>query len=85
MNAGILPYLTLNIAVALTSFHRLPNPKSVTVRQSNRQTNKSEGDCAVFVQEQPLDGDVDSPFELSTENRDARDFGEEFDFQKCQL
>ncbi len=85
MNAGILPYLTLNIAVALTSFHRLPNPKSVTVKQSNRQTNKSEGDCAVFVQEQPLDEDVDSPFELSTENRDARDFGEEFDFPEMPI
>ncbi|XP_043118150.1 uncharacterized protein crybg1a isoform X2 [Puntigrus tetrazona] len=54
----------------------LPNPKSVTVKQSNRQINESEGDCAVFLQEQPLDENVDSPFELSTENRDAIDFGE---------
>ncbi len=84
MNAWILPYLSLNIAVAFTSFHRLPNPKSVNVKQSNRQTNESEGDCAVFVQE-PLDEDVDSPFELSTENRDATDFGEEFDIPEMPI
>ncbi|XP_042630014.1 titin homolog isoform X2 [Cyprinus carpio] len=54
----------------------LPNPKSVNVKQSKQQTNESVGDYAVFVQE--LDVDVDSPFELSTENRDATDVGEEF-------
>ncbi|XDV43240.1 hypothetical protein PO909_011752 [Leuciscus waleckii] len=54
----------------------LPNPKSVNVNQSNQQTNESVEDCAVFIQEQPLDEDVESPFELSTENRDATDFPE---------
>ncbi|XP_058604661.1 beta/gamma crystallin domain-containing protein 1 isoform X2 [Onychostoma macrolepis] len=63
----------------------LPNPKSVNVKQSNRQTNESVGDCAVFAQEQPLDEDVDSPFELSTENRDATNFGEEFDFSEMPI
>uniref|UniRef100_A0A673L6V8 Absent in melanoma 1 protein-like n=1 Tax=Sinocyclocheilus rhinocerous TaxID=307959 RepID=A0A673L6V8_9TELE len=64
----------------------LPNPKSVNVKQSNRQINESVGDVgAVFVQEQPLDEDVDSPFELSTENRDATDFGEEFDFPEMPI
>ncbi|KAK7153015.1 hypothetical protein R3I93_011053 [Phoxinus phoxinus] len=54
----------------------LPNPKSVNVKQSNLQTNESVEDCAVFIQEQPLNEDVESPFELSTENRDATDFPE---------
>ncbi|XP_059376355.1 beta/gamma crystallin domain-containing protein 1-like isoform X1 [Carassius carassius] len=58
----------------------LPNPKSVNVKQPNRQTNESVGDCAVFVQEQPLDEDVDRPSEHSSENKDATDFGEELDF-----
>jgi len=58
------------------SFHRLPNPKSENVKQSNQQTNESVEDCAVFIQEQPLDEDVESHFELSTENRDATDFPE---------
>ncbi|XP_067222718.1 serine-rich adhesin for platelets isoform X2 [Chanodichthys erythropterus] len=54
----------------------LPNPKSVNVKQSNQQTNESLGDCAVFMQEQPLDEDLESPFEISTKNRDAADFPE---------
>ncbi|XP_077095737.1 uncharacterized protein crybg1a isoform X2 [Siphateles boraxobius] len=54
----------------------LPNPKSVNVKQSNQQTNESVEDCAVFSQEQPFHEDVESPFELSTENRDATDFPE---------
>ncbi|XP_052385949.1 beta/gamma crystallin domain-containing protein 1 isoform X2 [Carassius gibelio] len=56
----------------------LPNPKSVNVKQSKRQTNESVEDNAVFVQEQPLDEDVDCSFEPSTENRDATDLGKEF-------
>ncbi|XP_073682950.1 uncharacterized protein crybg1a [Garra rufa] len=63
----------------------LPNPKSVSVKQSNRQTNESLGDCAVFEQEQSLGGDVESPFEPSTENRDATDFAEEFYFPEMPL
>uniref|UniRef100_A0A673LI10 Absent in melanoma 1 protein-like n=1 Tax=Sinocyclocheilus rhinocerous TaxID=307959 RepID=A0A673LI10_9TELE len=63
----------------------LPNPKSVNVKQSRRQTNESVGDCADFVPEQPLDEDVDSPFELSTENRDATDLGEEFYFPEMPI
>ncbi|XP_067311555.1 beta/gamma crystallin domain-containing protein 1 [Pseudorasbora parva] len=51
----------------------LPNPKSVNVKQSKQQTNESVEDCAVFTQES-FDEDVESPFELSTENRDATDF-----------
>ncbi|KAK2878760.1 hypothetical protein Q8A67_019551 [Cirrhinus molitorella] len=63
----------------------LPNPKSVIVKQSNRQTNESVGDCAVFEQEQPPCGDVESPFEPSTENRDATDFAEELYFPEMPL
>lgn len=48
----------------------------MNVTQSNQERNESVGDCAVFVQEQLLDEDVESPFELSTENRDPTDFPE---------
>ncbi|KAI2654358.1 Beta/gamma crystallin domain-containing protein 1 [Labeo rohita] len=63
----------------------LPNLKSVSVKQTNRQTNKSVGDCAVFVQEQPPGGDVETPFESSTENRDATDVAEEFYFPEMPV
>lgn len=48
----------------------------MNVKQSDQQTTESVGDCAVFMQEQPLDENVESPFEISTENRDAADFPE---------
>uniref|UniRef100_A0A8C2HE56 Crystallin beta-gamma domain containing 1a n=1 Tax=Cyprinus carpio TaxID=7962 RepID=A0A8C2HE56_CYPCA len=57
----------------------LPNPKSVNVKQSNLQKNES------VVQEQPLDEDVDCPSELSTENKHATDFGEEFDLAEMPI
>lgn len=66
----------------LSTFHRLPNPKILSVKQSPEQTHEPVREESVSVLKEPVDKDVESPTLPSTENTEATDIKEESDLLK---